>query len=72
MDEAAQTLASQAGDEAPWTDDISTPLATLLDGIARTYTMAQERETHRRMTQGLDLAAAMAPDAAQSDDDILF
>ncbi|WP_374344126.1 hypothetical protein [Phenylobacterium sp.] len=72
MDEAAQTLASQAGDEAPWTDDISTPLATLLDGIARTYTMAQERETHRRMTQGLDLAAAMAPDAAQSDDDVLF
>ena len=34
--------------------------------------MAQERETHRRMTQGLDLAAAMAPDAAQSDDDVLF
>ncbi len=72
MDEAAETLASQAGDEAPWTDDIAAPLAMLLDGIARTYTMAQERETHRRMTQGLDLAAATAPDAAQSDDDVLF
>lgn len=74
MDEAADTLAGQAGGERPWTADITEPLAALLDRIARTYTMAQERETHRRMTQGLDLAASAetGPQAALSDDDALF
>ena len=73
MDDAAQTLAAQAGDEPPWTDDISGPLGALLEGIAKTYTMAQERETHRRMTQALDLAAAAGgSETNQNDDEVLF
>lgn len=73
LDEAADALEAMAGDEAPWTDDLIEVLGPLLERIAKTYTMAQERETQRQATQHLDLNAVVeAPAAAAADDDLLF
>ncbi|WP_304169303.1 hypothetical protein [Phenylobacterium aquaticum] len=73
LDEAADVLDDMAGDETPWTDDLIEVLGPLLARIAKTYTMAQERETQRQATQHLDLDAVIeAPAKAQADDDMLF
>jgi len=73
LDEAAAALEEMAGDETPWTDDLIEVLGPLLERIAKTYTMAQERETQRQATQHLDLNAVVeAPAAAAADDDLLF
>jgi hypothetical protein len=75
LDEAAESLFEQAGDETPWTDDLREPLGALLAKIAKDYTMATEREIHRYHTDGLDLAAeppAAAEPVAADEDDVLF
>ncbi len=72
LDEAADALAAQAG--APRIDELAAPLSALLAVIAKTYTMASEREVHRAYVASLDLdAAPLAPEpAAATDDDVLF
>jgi hypothetical protein len=73
LDEAAKTLAEQAGDEIPWTDDLREPLGALLGRIAKDYTMATEREVHRVHTIGLDLETEPAEaKPAAAEDDVLF
>jgi hypothetical protein len=73
LDEAVETLAEQAGDETPWTDDLRGPLGALLARIAKDYTMATEREVHRTHTAGLDLDAEPAEaNPAANEDDVLF
>ena len=73
LDEAAQTLSDQAGDETPWTDDLHAPLGDLLAHMAKDYTMATEREVHRLHTAHLDLEAApVEAKPAQDEDDVLF
>jgi hypothetical protein len=75
LDEAAEALAEMAGPDLPWTDDLTQPLGNLLAAIAKTYTMAQERDAHRIMTEGLTLDTAVAAPAAvavEDPDDVLF
>ena len=47
-------------------------LAELLDGMARSYTMAREREIHRRFALAGSATAAQAAVEADEDDDGLF
>ena len=47
LDETAETLEEMAGDDLPWTDDLGEPLGDLLARLAKSYTMAQERDVHR-------------------------
>lgn len=75
LDEAVAALAERAGPAPPAVADLEGPLAPLLAGLAKGYTMAQEREVHRRWTEGLSFAelAAETPKAAPADlDDVLF
>jgi hypothetical protein len=73
LDEAAETLSDQAGEDIPWTDDLREPLGALLAKIAKDYTMATEREVHRTHTEGLDLVVEpVEPKAAANEDDVLF
>jgi hypothetical protein len=73
LDEAAQTLFDQAGDEIPYTDDLHAPLGDLLAQMAKDYTMATEREVHRLHTAHLDLEAApVEAKPVQDEDDVLF
>jgi hypothetical protein len=61
--EAAAAALAGAGATPLLGDDIAEPLGDLLALIAKRYTMAQERETHRRLLGqfGLETAAAEAP-----------
>ena len=78
LDDAADLFASLSQDPTPPVDDLAEPLGTLLATVAKSYTMAQEREVHARVTQGLNLAAAApaepepAPSASNELDDVLF
>jgi hypothetical protein len=74
LDEAAEALAQMAGPDLPRTDDLGGPLGELLLRIAKTYTMAQERDVHRALTEGLcQTAAEGAPEVANEDlDAVLF
>jgi hypothetical protein len=73
LDEAADTLSEQAGEDTPWTEDLCEPLGVLLARIAKDYTMATEREVHRAHTEGLDLDAGPAEaKPAANEDDVLF
>lgn len=58
LEEAAEALAELAGAEAPRTDDLAAPLADLLARMAKTYTMASEREVHRAYAEALEQAQA--------------
>ncbi len=76
VEEATDALAEDGGDGSPVTADISAPLGDLLARIAKRYTMAQEREVHRRMTDRLGAEApaeglAIVPDDMELDD-VLF
>jgi hypothetical protein len=60
LEQAADALTEMAGAEQPYTDDLGAPLDTLLAEIAKSYTMAQEREVHRAHTAELVPQAAAA------------
>ncbi|MDB5460268.1 MAG: hypothetical protein JWO72_2009 [Caulobacteraceae bacterium] len=75
LDEAAESLTQMAGADIPRVDDLGEILEGLLARIAKRYTMAQERETHRALTEGLQLAATPgAPEDGSSEalDEVLF
>jgi hypothetical protein len=76
LDTAANQLLDMAGaDEIP-TDDIAPALHPLLAKLAKQYTMAQEREVHRAMTEGLAAVQAATEVAVaapvEDEDDVLF
>ncbi|WP_454713925.1 hypothetical protein [Caulobacter segnis] len=73
LDAAANQLLDMAGDDHIETGDIAPALRPLSDKLAKQYTMAQEREVHRALTEGLG-EAAVEVEAAQvvEDDDLLF
>ena len=74
LDEAAGQLLNLAGDVEIATDDIAAALRPSLDRLAKQYTMAQEREVHRTLTEGLGDGAGEAEVevAVVDDDDLLF
>jgi hypothetical protein len=76
VDEATRTLEDGAGAPAPLAADITAPLNELLAKIAKRYTMAQERDVHRSLTDMLGgEAGASEPEpvsAALELDDVLF
>lgn len=75
LDTAANELLDMAGDHEIATDDIAPALHPLLAKLAKQYTMAQEREVHRALTEGLAQAEVAAPVAAavvEDQDDGLF
>jgi hypothetical protein len=76
LDTAANQLLDMAGDDEIFADDIAPALHPLLARLAKQYTMAQEREVHRALTEGLAQASAteveiIAPPVAD-EDDVLF
>jgi hypothetical protein len=71
LDQAAAELESLSGDVA--VDDVMSALSPLLTDLARSYTMAQEREVHAALTVGLNMAVVeVETPAAVEDDDLLF
>ncbi|MBO9545845.1 hypothetical protein [Caulobacter sp.] len=74
LDAAANQLLDMAGDDAIETGDIAGALRPLTDKLAKQYTMAQEREVHRALTEGLGEGAVEveAEAAVVEDDDLLF
>jgi hypothetical protein len=76
LDDAANELLDMAGDDEIFTGDLAGSLHPLLARLAKQYTMAQEREVHRALTEGLAQASAteveiIAPPVAD-EDDVLF
>ena len=76
LDAAANQLLDLAGDDEILTDDIAPALHPLLARLAKQYTMAQEREVHRALTEGLAQVGAteveiIAP-PSEDLDDVLF
>jgi hypothetical protein len=74
LDEAAGQLLNLAGEGEIATDDIAAALRPTVDRLAKQYTMAQEREVHRALTEGLGDGAGEveAEVAVVEDDDLLF
>jgi hypothetical protein len=72
LDQAAGELATMAGPDAVRTDDIVAVLGPLLAKLAKSYTMAQEREVHQALVGDLALAAAPAAVVQSDPDDVLF
>lgn len=74
LDAAANQLLDMAGDDEIETGDIAGALRPLTDKLAKQYTMAQEREVHRALTEGLGEGAVEveAEAAVIEDDDLLF
>ena len=73
LDAAANQLLDLAGDDHIETGDIAPALRPLSDKLAKQYTMAQEREVHRALTEGLGEAVVEEVVAeAVEDDDLLF
>jgi hypothetical protein len=72
LDQAAAELESLSRDVP--VDDLMSALSPLLTDLARSYTMAQEREVHAALTVGLNMAVVEAPAEAEAveDDDLLF
>lgn len=68
LDKAASELDAGAGDNGSL-DDLMPVLGPMLQSLARTYTMVQEREVHAAMTA--DLGELPEP-AVLVDDDVLF
>jgi ABC-type transporter Mla subunit MlaD len=62
LDQAVDELTAMAGPSGARADDIGAALRPLLADIAKTYTMAQEREVHSRLTATL---GAEAPQPAR-------
>lgn len=73
LDAAAGQLLDMAGDGEIVTADIAGALRPLVDRLAKQYTMAQEREVHRALTEGLGEGMAGVETAETvEDDDLLF
>jgi len=76
LDTAANGLLDMAGDDEILTDDIAPALHPLLTKLAKHYTMAQEREVHRGLTEGLVEASAaevqVVAAPVDDEDDVLF
>ncbi len=73
LDAAANQLLDLAGDDEIYTDDIASALRPLTDKLGKQYTMAQEREVHRALTDGLgDAPVEVEAEVAVEDDDLLF
>ncbi|USQ96543.1 hypothetical protein [Caulobacter sp. RL271] len=74
LDETAAQLQGMAGDGDIATDDIAAALRPTVDRLAKQYTMAQEREVHRALTEGLGEGPVEveAEVTAVEDDDLLF
>lgn len=73
LDAAAGQLLDMAGDGEIATADIAGALRPLVDRLAKQYTMAQEREVHRALTEGLGEGATdVEVVEAVEDDDLLF
>ena len=74
LDIAANQLLDMAGDDEIFSDDIASALHPLLARLAKQYTMAQEREVHRALTEGLGEAVEAPAIAApvEDEDDVLF
>jgi len=72
LDRAVAELENQSG-EVP-VNDLMSALSPLLTDLARSYTMAQEREVHAALTEGLPMAAIETPSEPEAveDDDLLF
>jgi len=67
LDEAGEAMADLAGGDPPDTEGLGDILPPLLDRIARSYTMASEREVHQTFTRALGMDAAhVAPEVAQT------
>jgi hypothetical protein len=71
LDKAASELDARAGVDGPL-DDLMPVLGPMLQSLARTYTMVQEREVHASMTANLGEAPEPAAPAVLVDDDVLF
>ena len=74
LDEAADALGHLAGYAAPDTKGLSEALGSLLARIAKTYTMARERETHRDVVEAMNLSVEEVAPAvlSQPPEDVLF
>lgn len=74
LDTAANQLLDLAGDDEIATNDIAVAIRPLTDKLAKQYTMAQEREVHRALTEGLGEGAVEVEvvEEAVDDDDLLF
>jgi len=74
LDTAANQLLDLAGDDEIATNDIAAAIRPLTDKLAKQYTMAQEREVHRALTEGLGEGAVEVEvvEEAVDDDDLLF
>lgn len=68
--EAAASLAALVRPEGELPEVAIAPLSDMLGRIARTYTMAREREVHKRFVLGGDIDAAVDEAPAASDDDL--
>jgi hypothetical protein len=71
LDKAASELAAAGADNAP-VDDLMPVLGPMLQSLARTYTLVQEREVHASMTADLGEMPEPAAPAVLVDDDVLF
>lgn len=71
LDKAVSELDAGAGDNGPL-DDLMPVLGPMLQSLARTYTMVQEREVHAAMTADLGELPEPAAPAVLVDDDVLF
>jgi hypothetical protein len=74
LDAAAGELLDMAGDAEIPTDDIAPALRPLVAKLAKQYTMAQERDVHRALTEALgeDAPAAVVAAPIEDPDDVLF
>jgi len=76
LDSAAGELLDLAGDAEIPTDDIAPALRPFLARLAKQYTMSQERDVHRALTEDLGEAPSTPQDAAPAEgvdvDDVLF
>ena len=72
LDKTAEELFDLAGDDEIATDDIAPALRPLMARLAKEYTMAQERDVHRALTEGLGEDAPVAAATAEDPDDGLF
>jgi len=74
LDAAATQLLEMAGDGEIVTDDIAAALRPTVDRLGKQYTMAQEREVHRTLTEGLGEGVVVEEAVAEAldDDDLLF
>jgi len=72
LDQAASDLMNMSGEDDIPTRDIAGALRPIMAKLAKQYTMAQERDVHRAMTEELGTDAPQAATAVEDQDDGLF